>query len=128
MKFIKDNFWQMLIAGAILLWIGWVSLGVHHSVPKEKLDKTTDRFTRLVELMVTANNEKLDKTTDQFTRLVELMVTANKEMATKQDLREIREDMREIREDMRAGFERIDRRLEAFEKRLDGKSRSNSTQ
>ena len=113
MKFIKDNFWQMLIAGAILLWVGWVSLGVHHSVPKEKLDKTTD----------------------QFTRLVELMVTANKEMATKQDLREIRvdmreirEDMREIREDMRAGFERIDRRLEALEKRLDGKSRSNSTQ
>ena len=106
MKFIKDNFWQMLIAGAILLWVGWVSLGVHHSVPKEKLAKTTD----------------------QFTRLVELMVTANKEMATKQDLREIREDMREIREDMRAGFERIDRRLEALEKRLDGKSRSNSTQ
>lgn len=98
MKFIKDNFWQMLVAGAILLWVGWVSLGVNNSVSKERFDKTTD----------------------QFTRLVELMVTANKEMATKADLREIREDMR-------AGFERIDRRLEALEKRLDQKDgRSNN--
>ena len=103
MKFIKENFWQMLIAGAILLWVGWVSLGVHHSVPKERMDKTID----------------------QFTRLVELMVTANKEMVTRADLREIREhfreDIRAVREDMRAGFERIDRRLEALEKRLDQK-------
>ena len=95
MRFIKENFWQMLIAGAILLWVGWVSLGVHHSISKERMDKTTD----------------------QFTRLVELMVTANKEMATKADLREIREDMR-------AGFERIDRRLESLEKRLGKRNNS----
>ena len=95
MRFIKENFWQILIAGAILLWVGWVSLGVHHSISKERMDKTTD----------------------QFTRLVELMVTANKEMATKADLREIREDMR-------AGFERIDRRLESLEKRLGKRNNS----
>ena len=95
MRFIKENFWQMLIAGAILLWVGWVSLGVHHSISKERMDKTTD----------------------QFTRLVELMVTANKEMATKADLRESREDMR-------AGFERIDRRLESLEKRLGKRNNS----
>ena len=90
MKFIRDNFWQMLIAGAILLWAGWVSLGVHHSVSEEKLTKTTD----------------------QFAQLVELMLITTREMVTKKDLYEVREDMR-------VGFERIDRRLEALEKRLD---------
>ena len=97
MKFIRDNFWQMLIAGAILLWAGWVSLGVHHSVSEERLTKTTD----------------------QFAQLVKLMLITTREMVTKKDLYEVREDMRTIREDMRAGFERIDRRLEALEKRLD---------
>ena len=108
MKFIRDNFWQMLIAGAILLWVGWVSLGVHHSVSEEKLTKATDQYTRSVELMVTVTQEVVTKK-DFYESIREV----------REDMRTIREDMRTIREDMRAGFKRIDRRLEALEKRLD---------
>ena len=117
MRFIKENFWQMLIAGAILLWVGWVSLGVHHSVSKEKLDKTTDQFTRLVELMVTANKEMVTKKD-----LRDSIRDVREDF--REDMRAVREDMRTIREDMRAGFERIDRRLEALEKRFGKRNNS----